>query len=126
MDKEISSNQRIWRARPRWLDEQRKQLRWLDRRLALLHGEGTEMPGVTRDVSAGGFQLALLGAAPQPGEIVGVEVAFEEDILSAAGRVRYVMPTEWGSLVGVHCARDERRRRFIVERYARPLLAEPE
>ncbi|MBI5441911.1 MAG: PilZ domain-containing protein [Deltaproteobacteria bacterium] len=115
---------RAWKARARWLDEHRRHLRWLDRRLALVRSRQRELPGVTQDISQGGLQVAVIGSGLAAGEPLRVELAFEERTLTALGRVAYVRPTDWGSVVGVQFARDEERQRFLLERYARPLRPE--
>lgn len=83
--------------------ERRQETRRPAARIAFAEVAGTRHVAATRDVSTGGLQVWVVGARPDPRAEIAVEVAFEGAIHGFRGQVAYVLPRDWGSVVGVCC-----------------------
>jgi len=107
-----------WQRRTQFFEGERREPRWVDRRIAVSKLRGAEYPSMTEDISLGGMRLGVWNADPKAGSEISVEVAFEDRLLGFRGRVRYALPRPWGALVGVQCARkDEPTLLFLAKRY---------
>ncbi|GAB4271876.1 MAG: hypothetical protein Kow0092_26780 [Deferrisomatales bacterium] len=112
---------KVWPRRAVWLDDARREDRWCDHRTVLANFRGTECLGKTRDVSLGGMGLCLKGVCPPQGERVRVDVVFDRAVQEFRGRVVYVLPRRWGSVVGLRCEGiDPEVRSFLTHRYSSP------
>ncbi len=107
-----------WKRQAEWLDDARREPRWLDAKPAVAHVGEVECAGMTGDVSLGGIRVALVGPAPRPGDRIQVEVAFEDRLVEVTGRVAYALRRPWGCVVGVQS--DESAQAFFARRYFAP------
>jgi len=107
-----------WERRTQFYEGERREPRWVDRRIALSRLRGLEYPSMTEDVSLGGLRIGVWNATPRAGAPIAVEVAFEDRLLGFQGHIRYALPRPWGSLVGIQCHRkDESTLFFLAKRY---------
>jgi len=107
-----------WQRRTQFFEGERRDPRWVDRRIALSRIRGLEYPSMTEDISLGGLRLGVWNATPRIGSAISVEVAFEDRVLGLRGNVRYALSRPWGSLVGIQCNRkDEPTLLFLAKRY---------
>lgn len=104
-----------WKRHPEWLDDARREPRWLDVKPAVAYLGDLECAAMTGDVSLGGVRLALVGHAPRPGERIQVEVAFEDRLIEVNGRVAYALRRPWGCVIGVQT--EDSPQAFLARRY---------
>ena len=113
--------QRTYVRRAEYLNDLRREPRWIDGRMALSRVGDLEFPGMTGDISLSGLRLALVGLPFVPEDDIVVDVAYEEELVSLTGRIRYALSKPWGCVVGVrlHEIAPETRD-FLEHRYKAP------
>lgn len=109
---------RNWKPKEEWLDESRRDLRWVEVHHALATVDGQQFFGVTGDISLGGMRLALMEAKLEPGNDITLEIAFEDEVVSARGTVQRVESKPWGALAGISF--EESMQGYLARRYLRP------
>jgi len=101
-----------------YLNDMRQEPRWIDRRMVLTRLGHAEYPGVTGDVSLRGLRVALVGPSLPPESDIQIDVAYEEDLVTFQGRIRYALSRPWGCIVGVDCVENDRATSdFLENRY---------